>query len=335
LRRAFAAVLLAFWSCTAGAQDLTAPREHVRGPEQTFLTFPEWFLVFSPAEYAGYVKDRAPTQFPFLGHVGQFWSSYAEVARKASAYPMNAGYHVMILVIGVSTTVEYGLRAAYETLIGRVSEASAGGTLTPEDRVGARVAQEYVDFIRVSPWYDFDFVTPLKRLWAEPAMGEHFLRKWERRYALTTEYVVKAGYGWAIRKATHASYEAPILVTAAVVKGLPEGYAAKDEQVLERRPDGRALLLIPRYQAFTDHALALVRTGATFEEIAGNRGEILVSAIAPPGKAVPRGGALFAQPLITQPGGQRIARVVPISMLAADLELLLASGLTPEHIFDY
>jgi hypothetical protein len=78
-----------------------------------------------------------------------------------------------------------------------------------------------------------------------------------------------------------------------------------------------------------------VRTGATFEEIAGNRGEILVSAIAPPGKAVPRGGALFAQPLITQPGGQRIARVVPISMLAADLELLLASGLAPEHIFDY
>jgi hypothetical protein len=257
LRRAFAAVLLAFWSCTAGAQDFTAPREHVRGPEQTFLTFPEWFLVFSPAEYAEYVKDRAPTQFPFLGHVGQFWSSYVEVARKASAYPMNAGYHVMILVIGVSTTVEYGLRAAYETLIGRVSEASAGGTLTPEDRVGARVAQEYVDFIRVSPWYDFDFVTPLKRLWAEPAMGEHLLRKWERRYALTTEYVVKAGYGWAIRKATHASYEAPILVTAAVVKGLPEGYAAKDEQVLERRPDGRALLLIPRYQAFTDHALAL------------------------------------------------------------------------------
>ena len=58
----------------AGA--IAAPPEHRRPPDQTFLTFPEWFLVFSPAEYAAYVREHTPTRFPFLGHVRQFWQSY-------------------------------------------------------------------------------------------------------------------------------------------------------------------------------------------------------------------------------------------------------------------
>jgi hypothetical protein len=45
---------------------LVAPKVHRRDTEQTFLTFPEWYLVHSPAEYAVYVKDHTPTQFPLL-----------------------------------------------------------------------------------------------------------------------------------------------------------------------------------------------------------------------------------------------------------------------------
>jgi hypothetical protein len=32
------------------------------------------------------------------------------------------------------------------------------------------------------------------------------LRKWERKYALSTEYLVKAGYGWLIAKASGDVY---------------------------------------------------------------------------------------------------------------------------------
>ena len=60
---------------------IAAPPEHRRGTEQTFLTFPEWFLVHSPAEYAVYVKENPPDTFPFWGHIGQFWKSYAAVTR--------------------------------------------------------------------------------------------------------------------------------------------------------------------------------------------------------------------------------------------------------------
>ena len=37
------------------AVPVVTPEEHRRGPEQTFLTLPEWFLVHSPAEYAAFI----------------------------------------------------------------------------------------------------------------------------------------------------------------------------------------------------------------------------------------------------------------------------------------
>jgi hypothetical protein len=209
----FALILILIPSVVVATNTVT-PKEHQRPPDQTFLTFPEWFLVHSPAEYASYVKEHSPSDFPFTGHIKQFWQSYAAVYRatKEREYAFNTEYHVMIMVIGISTTVEYGLKAIYETLIGRLTELTAFHGRTAEEQFGAHVAQDYVDFIRVRPWYEYDFWRKLCELWKETDYwGPDLLRKWERKYILTSEYVVKAAYGWVIKKATQASYETPIV----------------------------------------------------------------------------------------------------------------------------
>src|ERR1700736_1781265 len=110
------------WRATALAFDnsaghvVAAPVDR-RGEEQTFLTFPEWFLVFSPAEYADFVRQHTPDEFCFWGHIGQFWHGYGAVIdqTRARREPTNWGYLVMIVVIGLCTTVEYAIRSAYET----------------------------------------------------------------------------------------------------------------------------------------------------------------------------------------------------------------------------
>ena len=51
--------------------------------------------------------------------------SSGEQRNSAQNLNPNPGYHLMVMVIGVSTTVEYALKSAYETLIGRLTEASA------------------------------------------------------------------------------------------------------------------------------------------------------------------------------------------------------------------
>src|SRR4051812_48438017 len=61
-------------------QDPLCPKEDVRPADQTFLTYPEWFLVYSPAEQADYFNTHTASTFPYMGHVSQIWKSYGIVA---------------------------------------------------------------------------------------------------------------------------------------------------------------------------------------------------------------------------------------------------------------
>lgn len=324
----------------ASSSNIT-PLEHQRGTEQTFLTFPEWFLVHSPVEYATYVKTHTPSAFPFIGHIRQFWQSYGKVYDASNdGYPFNFGYHVMIMVIGTSTTVEYGIRSAYETLIGRVSEATQSGALTEEDRYGARIAQDYVDFIRVKPWYEYDFTAKLAGLWKETSLtGPDMIRKWERRYALTSEYGAKALYGWLIMKATRAGYDEAVESTAVLLDRLPERATSDLPQMkaLKTLPNGEVLMTMPRYQAFTPYAMALARQQVAFREIAGNRGPILISVLTKSAidNSALSAKVLFEQPIITEPGTTRVALVLPVPALTSALTKLVAQGVVIEHIYDY
>jgi hypothetical protein len=334
MRRALLA--LAFAASVAQAQVVTPP-EHRRGPEQTFLTYPEWFLVHSPAEYARYVRNHTPTDFPFMAHVGQFWQSYRAVyGATRKDYPFNLGYHVMVSVIGVSTTVEYSLREAYETLVGRLSELSSK-ELTAEDRYGAAVAQDYVDFIRRRPWYEYDFAAKLRGLWRDtPPFGPGLLRKWERRYALTTEYLVKAAYAKLIGIGTHTAYDRPIPVTAVALDRLPTGIEKELPELTVLQPlEGDAkLVLLPRYHPFTRYSTVLAARGARFSEIAGNRSVILVSALVPVTWSADT-QILFTQPMLTEPNTKRVALVVPVAHLAHVLNGLAVAGARVEHVYDY
>jgi hypothetical protein len=325
----------------ATASSLAAPVEHRRGEDQTFLTFPEWFLVFSPAEYAEFVAHDSPDNFVFWAHIRQFWQSYSAVTHEIidRHYPPNVGYHVMIMVIGVSTTIEYAVRSAYETIVGRLSELSRfSDQRTQEDEYGARIAQDYVDFIRVNPWYEYDFWDRLKGLWRETTFfGPDMLRKWERKYALTTEYGVKAAYGWLIKKATYTAYERPIPVTTVLLNRAPDcDTHTLSIQTLNRYSDGSILITVPRYDAFMHHAAALARCGVEFREIAGNRSVILVSALTPIAWRPPAGNSvLFTQPILTKRGVERVALVVPITSLTATLNALEQAGAELEHVFDF
>lgn len=316
----------------------TTPAEHVRTPDQTFLTFPEWYLVHSPAEYAGFLRrTENPSRFPLFSHIGQFWQSYGAVNREIAKYPFNAGYHLMVMVIGVSTTVEYALKGAYERSIGRIAEATKSGPSVPEEQFAARYAQAYVDFIRVEPWYKFDFWSQLKTLWCDvPLAGRDVARKWERRYALTTELLIKEGYARLIKLGSETVYDAPKPVTVVVLSRHPAVDGAHpDYQPLSATPSGPVLATIPRYEAFTAYGLWLARQGVDFVSIAGNDGEVLVSELVPNERKPSAVRVILEQPILTQPDRKRTVFAVPIGRLSAELRRAAAAGDAVEHIYDF
>jgi hypothetical protein len=320
-----------------------APESPDRPADQTFLTYPEWFLVFSPDERATFLESGGPpSRFPYLGHLVDLWQGYAAVTRATRAYPFNARYHVMIVVIASSTNVEYGIEGLYEALVGRAFEALPGPA--PEETYAARAARAYVDFIRVRPWYEFNFGHWLAGLWHEPlAIGPTLPRSLERRFWLTFELGEKALYGAFLGYATHASYVPAAPTTRITTDSLPDLAAAAlpPFKRIEEAP-GRVVLDVPRYQAFTDVANTLSAWGVSFLRIAGNDGAIALTAIVPAGWQPPPQPApsapyheLFEQPLRTVAGRSRAMLVTDVAHLSATLVALRKEGAAVEHVFDY
>jgi len=293
---------------------IETPEKFRRLPEQTFLTFPEWFLVFSPREYAVYVKEKTPTEFPFLGHLAQFWGGYAQATRHTQDYPFNFDYHLMNFIIGTSTTAEFLVKAGYEATVGRTSALLAGGRLTDEDRFSARMSDDYSRLLDTKAWYDYPYFEELQALWTQvPWFGAGLLRKWERRYFLTTEYAFKGVYAHLMLQAARASYT-PEIPTTAVIDSTGKMHS------------------LPRYQAFQAGAAELARAGVQFREVAGNHQEIMICYQLPVDQAEPPAGTtlLFRQPILTDPGKIRLVVKAPVTKLH---QVLLQTH--PEHVFDY
>lgn len=311
-----------------------------RDEAQTYLTLPEWVLVYSPDEYAHFIKDQAPSRFPYFGSIAQFWGYYRDAYDATrEKYDFNWGYHVMVFVIGTSYTVENTLKGLYETTIGRLGEALRSGGPTEEERFGAKVAQDYVDFIRVDPWYEFSFATRLKQLWAETSLsGPDLLRKWERKIILSIEYAAKAQYATLIKIASKTAYGDADAEMLALASELPEGALSGEPKIrlVTRLANGDALLSLPRYEEFREAVTRLGARGVRFRAIAGN-GEILVTALVPAGwnYDLKEGKVLFEKPLLTDTARKRIAIRAPVPALTDIVRQLGAASNTVEHIYDY
>lgn len=315
--------------------DPLTPENYRRPPDQTFLTYPEWFLVHSPAEMAEAFGKETATVFPFNDHVSQFWDSYRAINQQIEGtFPHNAEYHTMIKVIGVSATAEYWLRQAYEVVVGRVTDTE--NPYTAEDRFNQEYIQDYVSFIHEKPWYLFDFNEQLKNLWAQtPIWGAHWLRKLERRYLLTSELMVKSAYGYLIGVGTKELYGTAESTTAVVVNHL-NMKELSDFNIIESFSDTQHLIELPRYRPFKQAAISIAQKGGQFEEIAGNQSAILLTVLADKDwKAESVSKVIFTQPLPSGHGTVRKALVTPVDQLHQLLNELSESKVEIEHVYDF
>lgn len=318
-----------------------AIKAYQRPEVRTYLTVPEWYLVFNPGEYADFIAKHRPSGFPYFSGIGEFWSLYAKTNELANdAHEVDGGTHLMLLVIGASFTVEQTVKGVYENTIGRLTEWLSSDELTEEDRLIQRYHADYVDFIHVQPWYEYPFYSKLKEFHAQSRWNEkNRLREIERSLAFSIGFGFKSLYAWVIRAGTKSVYEEDEGVIYAMVEGLPAETQSWDARlkVIQRLQDGRALVAIPRYGTFRDISLLLAQHDVRFTEIAGND-EILLTALVPANWAydLAYGRAAFTSEIVTDASHKRIGIITAVS----DLGHLLAAindrrDFRLEHIFDY
>lgn len=309
-----------------------------RPEESTFLTYPEWAIVYAAREYAGFVADRSESDFPYFGYVGRFWQDYAIVVRATSGYKFNAENHLMLVVIGTSHTIEHALQWLWENTAGRLTAWAAGGRKTPQDRYQAAAAAQYAAFLDQVPWYRFPYERKRTGLWRMPiADGNAAIRSWERRLAFGLSYSIKQAYAGLIASGLEATSEAAqshIYVwaqgpVADAIRGLPD-------TALERRLGADGTVFVSRrYQAFTDLLPVLLAKGVRFVEIGGNQ-DILLTVLSEDPPTAPIGARqLFAHKLPADPSRRRTGFLVPVANLHTVLPALAASGARLEHVYDY
>ena len=311
---------------------------YFRNESGTYLTLPEWYIVYSADEYASFVKSRAPSRFPYFSAADQYWRYYEQACRATKrVYPFDLGNHLMLGVIGMSFWAENVAKGLYENTIGVLTE-NIGFYHTDEDLFARKTAQEYAEFIHATPWYEFPFATKLKRLWTQtPLWGPEPVRKWERRLVLSVEYTVKALYGWVIGLGTRSVYQPEDLVTHAWLDDAPERIFA-DTRIRKVKTLGPRsyIVALPRYAAFTPVVTALVKQGVRFHDLAGNN-EILLTAIAPRELDLHAmsGGIVLSEEILTNPATKRIGVRVPVRTLHVILTDLPTHGASVEHLYDY
>jgi hypothetical protein len=314
--------------------------EYYRPESKTYLTLPEWYIVYSTDEYAAFLQDHRSGEFPYFRAVGQYWQSYVDVCHAIQGrYPFNGDSQFTLAFIGISFTAENMLKGAYEGTIGHLTEWISSDTPTEEEVYAARVAQEYGEFLHMTPWYFFPFGEKLKSLWNETSLwGPDPLRKWERKFALTVEYGGKVLYGGFTRWGAQATYGgADVEKIYAVATGVMDDMLSNDLEVIEKIGEQKQLIRITRFEYFSDTLPGLTDRSVQFIEIAGND-EILFTLIGPQGAdyTFEHGEYLFNLPIPTQPGLARAAIKVRLADIGPFLQELKGKpDIRFEHMYDY
>jgi len=308
--------------------------------EKSYLTFPEWYVVYASQDYANYIARDYPSGFSFFRSAGEFWTSYCAVNQLVTPrYQVTFGTHLVIYLTGISHTADYVIKGIYENTIGRLSEAFAPTPPTAEDQFARKFAQDYGQWLNTVPWYDFPYAERLAALWETvPFAGPGQVRKTERRLWVSAELAVRTARGWLINGGAETVYEPAQLEIHALMRGLPIDTAPIDRRIelVESFRDGSQLVKLPRYLPFTEIVQKLSATSATFLEIGGNS-NILISLSAPDNWTPPDDmpPILFETLNLSGTGGKRIGFSVPVNVLLDVVREIAPSGARVEHVYDY
>lgn len=310
--------------------------------EDSYFSYPEWYIVWSYEERAQYLPKNLPSGFPYFASIGQYWRSYCFICGLTqSRHQFNFGDHLSSFVLGGSFALEYSIRGAYEQTIGRLSEWTSSHELVEEDAYAARVAREYADFVYIRPFYEFHFAHALKQLWKETSFwGAHPIRKWERKFILSTDYGLEAIYAEILQVASHITYGVESADTYMAIENAPDTLFQEFPHIKKVKETGPRsyVAVIPRYQEFTDLAVLLAKRDVHFVQIAGNT-EIMLSVVTPKNwnydLPAAEASVLFHEDFLTQPDVKRIVLECPVRSLHSVLKHLTGSGIKIEHIYDY
>jgi hypothetical protein len=306
-----------------------------RAEGDSYLTYPEWNIVQAYADLAGVTREASESRYNYARAIATFWSSMCSATATARKIgPVTPDQRITDYIIGASFSLEMAVQGLYERTIGALTAWLRGEKKTPEDEFNQRFLEDYAAFLQQTPWYQYPFKEELIRFWREtPWSSASPVRSIERRFALSAEYGLKGLYAVAI--GALASYSPADLTIMSVIRQSNDA-TVKDVAIIRELGGGMLLVRTPRYEAFTNILRAWAKNGTSVVEIAGND-RILTTVIAPRRSAIDAPGStrIFAIPIQSKPGWERIGFDTEVPMITAQIIAVERQGAVFEHAYDY
>ena len=316
-------------------QPIILDQNYQRAEANSYLTYPEWHIVFAYEGLAKVLETSDEHAFGYSKSVVEFWKSVCalnQVANKHGGGDFNT--RATIHTIGVSFTLEMAAKALYEETIGRLFALIRGNKKTPQDLYAANMAKDYASFLHQVPWYKYDFDKSTAELWNLPLTNT--LRSWERRLALGGEWKAKTSYAKGIAGLVEATGVAKLTIRSVVAGILPSELANIDGvEIIDATPN-YVIIETPRYRTFTHILEKVVLLGGQIVEIAGND-DIMLSVIAPNESAqtVLKNGKVIIRLDRDGFNDERLLVEVKVKRLPLLFQELQQQKLQLEHVYDY
>ena len=244
------------------------PAAYSRRKEQTYLTLAEWSQVYSYNEFGDFLaRGGRQTDFPFVSAIGNFWSDYFLSLDKSKGEEFNWPYNFVSWVIGINLTVEYGVKFAYESTCGRLTQLIAGSD-TEADQFIAKSWNSYAKTLYQTTWYHYPYFADMRSIWTETGLfNKQFVRNAERKIAFSVSYLLKGTYAqlWLLSAEQKENQTFSIVHT--------NNRASLDDgriRVLKELSGNRFLIETERYDGFKTAFLKLLEKNVTFIEIMGH-----------------------------------------------------------------
>jgi FAD/FMN-containing dehydrogenase len=311
---------------------------YYRDEAQSFLTVPEWYLVFNPKEYADYLEEgNNPSDFPFYASIDEYWTLYDRSMKLVStAYPKNEEYNTMLNVIGVSITLEYTAKMLYENTVGRFFSWFSNGTMSDEEKMIIAAQRAYSDFIYDKAWYEFKFMPWVAKVWSvSNSAPSSWFRKMERTFFFTVEFTFKAGYAKLIEWAAKASYEEPVTDIYLLISTADTLQTSPHLKIMHEQGE-KKIISITRWGVFTKTILEIADKNIDIKEIGGND-EIVVSILADNNQAniFARDKLLYRSNVVSNANRERQVYLLSVNRLLSFVQQAKDGNVEIEHIFDY
>jgi hypothetical protein len=312
------------------------PNEHHRSDVGTYLHLPQWSKFFIKEEFFRYLNDNNTKQFPYWENIKLYWAFYYLSYKLTKAKNINILSHLKMGLNALSFTSEYFLKLTYDSCVAFLRKPSVKSS---KESLVDTIHQEYLDFMKNSPWYEFDFLSRLIAYYKynpsrEEGVGIKFTEI-EKTFFLTVSFLFKQFFAKGIKIINSINYTQTSKTTVIELDYFPESLEKNQEINIVGEYRKHVLLEVPRYKGIKEY-IQKVNLDNNLYTIAGNEGIILVSCLFDDSSKT---SLIKLAPVIMNKENAlhqiRAIYPVPVNYLPGFMKYCSNKKITVEHILEY